>query len=459
MSVALDTDTGVQHVLDRFEKRLLSLDRFEKEQPVLVGVSGGLDSIVLVDLLSHFQVPLQIAHVQYGLRGAASFKDADLVRQLAASIGVCYHELDLTNQQPERGSMQEWARDVRYAWFAQLAKEQSLGQVSVAHHADDQLETILLNLNRGSGLAGLSGMSDVRQLNSGITLFRPLLPFNREDLTAYARSRGLVWREDESNTNPQYARNALRQELGSMPLLEYRAFRDAGLGLQSRIAELKKTLLNALHETRHLSEGEWKALPPIIRGWMVLEIIREIDPEAPRRKTVVETVERLLSSQTGRHVEVGSVRVTRERDGLTFSPLFKDAWAEVGFNPLVLGSEIVVGGGSLRVEAILVEPSELNQAHQNEAYLDGDALGNWVVMRRWRDGDRFCPLGSEGSTKVKSFLTDAHVSAAHKKEVPVVDAAGKLAWIVGHRIDERFKVTEKTTNIVHLVWNKTKLFG
>ena len=241
MRVALDTDTGVQHVLDRFEKRLLSLDRFEKEQPVLVGVSGGLDSIVLVDLLLHFQVPLQIAHVQYGLRGAASFKDADLVRQLAASTEVCYHELDLTNQQPERGSMQEWARDVRYAWFAQLAKEQSLGQVSVAHHADDQLETILLNLNRGSGLAGLSGMSDVRQLNSGITLFRPLLPFNREDLTAYARSRGLVWREDESNTNPQYARNALRQELGSMPLLEYRAFRDAGLGLQSRIAELKKT--------------------------------------------------------------------------------------------------------------------------------------------------------------------------------------------------------------------------
>ena len=444
MNIASHTD--YQPPLDR-------LIDFEPASPVLVGVSGGLDSVVLVDLLSRLEVQFEIAHVQYGLRGEASKEDALLVRSLARSLDGPYHELDLTGQQPEQGSMQEWGRKKRYAWFYRLARDQGITQVAVAHHADDQLETILLNLNRGSGLAGLAGMSDVRELGEDVTLIRPLLPLSREELLGHALANNLLWREDESNESPRYERNALRKELVEMPNSEYQAFRRAGMQLQSGVMALKKALIASIKGRKFISDEEWNALAPMIRGWIVLEMIRLIDPTAPRRRTVVKSVEALFGSQTGRSVRAGKVRVTRERSGLSFIQSGPGPSTHVQFTPLESGFVIGTDQGVLRGRVLGIVPENLAHAGSDEAYLDADVLGADVILRVWKAGDRFQPIGSTGSTKVKSFLTDSHVPASLKKAVLVIERGGDLAWIVGYRMDERFKVTTKTTRVVHLVWD------
>lgn len=430
-----------------------SLQLIPTASRVLVGVSGGVDSVLLANLLQEAGFQVQIAHVNYGLRGSASDSDEDLVRMLASRLNLGFHVLNVPESSRPGTSLQAWARLVRYEWFESLCAENDIQFVAVAHHADDQLETMLLNLARGTSVAGLAAMADSRPLfrGSGVSLLRPLLSFTRTEIEGEAVRRALAWREDESNSSPKFERSALRTELGEMSSSEYASFREAGLALSDKIGAFRSKLRSSIDETgTSLSLAEIESLPGWVATWLVMEMIEYLDSATPRRSTIARSVLDLAGTQVGKRVELESVRAWRERDRIVIERVIVQA----DRTPSVVQrrGNTITQSGSLVCREMMVSTDDYLAADQKTAYLDCDLLSDDLSLRSWTAGDRFYPLGMAGSKKLKSFLTDEGVAASEKKKVLVLLSGERIAWVVGHRIDDRFKVTPSTTRVLRCEW-------
>ena len=465
----------------------LILPVLDLKRPLLVGVSGGLDSVVLAHILSKSGLPVQLAHVNYGLRGAESDKDEELVRTMATQCGVAVHVLKVTAPKSSK-SIQAWARKVRYDWLRDLGMALGARHVAVAHHQDDQLETMLLHLLRGTGLSGLAGMRTSRPLNDQCDLIRPLLHVSRSQVLEYARTHGLIWREDASNTDGRYARNQLRNELSAMPAGDYEAFLRAGMQLQSTTSNMRDAIDQAcrgaelneyersagtgysLNNGYSLNLGEWNTLPNWAKGWIVLEILQKMDANAPRRASVVQAIRALATAAVGRKGTFGKVVVWRERESLLFEKKTESSEKNRGQGAVVptdssqrqmeylIDEEafsLKVAGGELRGRVETDVPQDLINSRPNEAFIDIDKLVYPLLLRGWVPGDRFSPIGLQGSQKIKSFLTNQKIPSSARKNVSVLVSQGHIAWVVGLRIDERFKVSPETTRILNVSWHAT----
>ena len=458
-------------MIDRLSSSIRQQTWFDPTAPCLVAVSGGVDSVVLVHALHTLGIPVHIAHVNYGKRGAASDADAHLVRSLAESLSVPYHELSGASLGVKSGSgcFQAWAREVRYQWFLGLCEEFGLSTVLTAHHANDQIETMLLNLSRGSGLAGLMGMPSVRRLRWGKEplLFRPMLGVTNAAIAAYAAQNGFLWREDQSNQDLRYARNALRHELSGMGSASLDEFVQAGLAVQHRIQSFYEQEIVGARGVQLALESPLKQLdlsileelPSWASGWLVLDAIASLDPNAPRRRSIANRILRLAGAETGKSVRIGSLIAWKERhcivfktaeDGLDGVPALHSIEVQRAFE--VTGDFGVLTGEIERNEHEKGGRKRLDKGRK-EALLDKSKLKAPIVLRKWMAGDRFVPLGLKGSQKVKSFLTNEKIASHQKKNVYVLESAGKIAWVVGHRIGDGFKVTPETTEIAHLKWS------
>ena len=422
-----------------------------------MAVSGGMDSIVLAHVLKELGWNVQLAHVNYGLRGTDAIADCELVQKVAIQWGVPFFSIDVSGQKPTAGSVQEWARNVRYEWFSELSRDVGVQHVLVAHHADDQLETILLNLGRGTGLSGLKGMSASRSLGENSVLVRPLLNVSREEIRVFAVHNGLEWREDASNLDVRYARNEVRAELAQMERGEYREFLESGMTLSRRVRDFYDSQMAPLQalNSKSLSIEYFAELPQWLSGWLVLEYVNGLDPNAPRRKSVVRSIRSLALSKPGKAAQFGDVRVCRDRKELVFTTTRDNAhddgseWNLPNLNhPFHQATQHGTLHGSL--PPMPYEPP-LKQG-PNVALLDADKLLQPIVLRKWRDGDRFHPLGLGGSQKIKSFLTNTKVPPSRKRDVYVVEAGRDIVWVVGNRIDDRFKVTSSTTRLARFYW-------
>ncbi len=420
---------------------------------VLVGVSGGVDSMLLALLLQEAGFRVQIAHVNYGLRGSASNLDEDLVRSLSSRLHLEFHALNVPESSRPGKSLQAWARLVRYEWFESLCLQNDIRYVAVAHHADDQLETMLLNLARGTSVVGLAAMSSSRPLSrhSEVSLVRPLLSFTRTEIEGEAVRRALAWREDESNSSPKFERSALRTELREMSPPAYASFREAGLGLSGNIRTFRTQLRSSIDETGTiLSLSELDRLPGWIATWLVMEMIEHLDSTAPRRSTIARSVLNLVGSQVGKRVELESVRAWRERDRIVMERIVSQP--DRMPSAVHRRGDTITESGRLVCREMMASSDDCVTTDQKTAYLDSDLLHNHLSLRCWTAGDRFYPLGMEGSKKLKSFLTDEGVAASEKKNVQVLLSGGRIAWVVGHRIDDRFKVTTSTTRVLRCEW-------
>jgi tRNA(Ile)-lysidine synthase len=453
-------------MIDHLSSSIRQNTWFDPTAPCLVAVSGGMDSVVLAHALHSLSVPIHIAHVNYGKRGAESDADARLVKSFAASLSVPYHELSGASLGVKSGNgcFQAWARDVRYQWFLDLCAEYGLSTVLTAHHANDQIETMLLNLSRGTGLAGLMGMPVARRLrwDQDPLLFRPLLGVKHDTIAAYAAQNELLWREDQSNKDQRYARNALRHELLEMDSTSRDEFIQAGLALQHRIKTFYEQEIIDDAElplatpgfSKQLSVSKLNELPSWASGWLVLDTIARLDPNAPRRRSIADRVIKLASSETGKTLRIGSVVAWKERQHVVFNLADRTTGEELAHSIDI--QQVFEIAGSFGVLTGEIE----NKGHilgldkgRYEALLDRSKLKSPIVLRKWRDGDRFVPLGLNGSQKVKSFLTNEKIPSHQKKDVYVLESAGKIAWVVGHRIGDGFKVTPSTTVVAHLTWS------
>lgn len=422
---------------------------------VLLAVSGGLDSIVMADLFARTGQQFAIAHVNFGLRGTESADDATFVQNCAKRYGVPFHltHVDTTAVANQRGiSIQMAARDLRYDWFAELIREHGYAGVATAHHQNDVLETLLLNLTRGTGIAGLHGIAP-RQGH----VIRPVLFATRNQLVAYAEIHGLAHREDRSNADDKYARNRIRHHV--VPVLI-----DLNPGLWQTLPRTVERLRAAETLVRAELDRSWQAIAePHDAGFFLPTSTLLAQPELAFRLaewlkpfgfTTDQTgqIGESLSRETGQLFESSTHRLTHDRLPNGITGLLLETRPSLSDYEIVLtdwptAPMSVAGQSTLTIE-LFDKPADFRpSADLNTAYLDADRLGLPITIRPWRQGDRFRPLGLNGTKLVSDLLNDRKLPRPDRDRTAVLLSGGQIAWVIGHRIAHPFRVTGETKRI------------
>ncbi len=441
---------------DRVAAYMKQTDQVTTGQRILVGVSGGIDSVVLLDVLNDLEFGCEVIHINFQLRGSDSDEDEKFVGDLCAQRGLKLH----VHQAPARShttgtkcSVQMVARELRYTLFAKTASERQITCVAVGHHSDDQAESLLINLNRGTGPEGIAGIPPVRCLDSSCNLIRPLLAETRTSIRAYADARHLAWREDMSNQDEKYLRSRLRTRV--MPHLNAEALaRSANLvgqWVDQFIAPAIIENFDAASEGQSLKITYLEHIPSVLAQRLVIEGLRRWIPQASADEATAQRVIALIPMQSGKRVEVGGGAVWRDRNYLTFSD-------SIGREPMesskLFGDSrpVATPGGQIRLDLSQARPETFSSLH--EAWLDADRLTLPLTVRNWKPGDRIFPLGMEGAKKVSDLLTDIGVPASVRKDAIVVCSQDEIVWIVGYRLSHTFRIMHSTRNYARLYFER-----
>ena len=453
-------------LLQRFRDHIRQQQLFSAADQLLLAVSGGVDSVVLAALCREAGYSFAIAHCNFQLRGAESERDKAFVKELALQFGVPFHVKDFDTTAyaaAQQLSIQEAARELRYRWFDELlhgsaaGQENSTGHLSgstfllTAHHADDNTETLLLHFFRGTGLKGLTG---IPEKNGRIR--RPLLPFTRQEINAFAKEQNLQWVEDSSNDSSKYTRNYIRNEL--IPALE-KIFPQVRHRLQDTLTRLKE--IAALYE---LTVGQLKA--KIIRrkgeelhipirqllGYQNRALIYAIIADYGFSEKQIGEVIKLAQSESGHYIDspAAPFRIIRHRHWLIISPVHSEKPVHV-----IIESgtrEVRFPGGTLRISQKV--GNQPGSPQPGMECFDAASLAFPLLLRPWKTGDYFYPLGMKKKKKLARFLIDQKLSKTEKEKTWVLESNRRIVWVVGHRIDERCKVTNTTREVIRMEWVK-----
>lgn len=419
----------------KFKLHFETLFQHTKQCTFLLAVSGGVDSVVMAQLMHRCGYHFGIAHVNYALRAAESDADEQFVRQLAESLGVPCHVAQKPINPTDSG-IQEKARDLRYAWFREVFETHAYDAVLTAHHADDQLETLFLRLSRGSGLEGLGGIQDKNGL-----LVRPMLPFFKEELIAYAKKKKLTWRTDTSNQSTKYLRNVIRHEV--LP---------AFLALKPEVAA---NTLTSMQHLRDAFDAITVARAQIKTDWIQEDKTIKIPIASLTKLTPLnfwlhhlfspygfdaKEVEKLLETHSGKKCISVTHKLTHAREYLVLTELKHSSKAEQAYF-LVPENGI---SAPLKLEISEVDFATLPQAHV--ALLNKEKLDFPLVLRKWKVGDVFYPSGMTGKKKLAKFFKDEKMSSFDKQQQWLLCSGDEIVWVVGKRINRKFAaVVESTT--------------
>jgi tRNA(Ile)-lysidine synthase len=385
----------------------------------IIAVSGGMDSMALLHAFYQLDVSALVSHVNYQKRGAASDKDAELVEQMAFEWGFECHTVEADPTAGQGQNFQQWARDLRYRVFAGLMEEYNADGIAVAHHEDDQVETILQKVFRGAGLASWSGMD----IWDG-QLFRPLLDCSGADIKAYVEDQAIPYRTDESNLENDFARNFLRNEWLEKLNNFFPGWKENVLRMR-REAETYQQALSFLgdelrNKRRAIDRDAFHSLTPDLQKSLVLNLLKETKPGLQISKESLERIAELADLQTGREIELApQVSILRDRDNYVIS------MSDINtFEPLTLDRDAV--DASKELDAIKLSINDYqNPDFEHTLYLDADKLSWPVTVRRWQAGDQFQPLGMKGHQNVSDHLTNRKISASRKKEALVIESFDK----------------------------------
>ena len=458
--------------LTAFEHKLLKhvrqLGLLSPGDRVVVAVSGGADSVALLQVLSawqdHLDLTLAVAHVDHGLRGEESLADARFVEQLAGQSGLPFFlkRLNLKSVLGKRKgeSVQAVARERRYARLQAVAREWGGTKVAVGHTQDDQAETVLLSMLRGSGLAGLSGMPVWREP----CVIRPFLQVSRTQILQYLDDKDCEFRVDSTNDNPKYTRNRLRREL--MPLLK--TFNPNVVSVLSRQAvilreehqyldEAAKAALESVEVSRTKDRVVWSrsrllTFPVSLQRRMILLMAGTlwIKPGPLGFETVETLLQHVVHGTSGASGCVAGLEAVREYDRVTFVKAGRNSRRQHGWScvwPFPGSIRWPVTGQTIegKITATKTIPSRRNDS---VAYLDADRFSHELVVRSWKPGDYFFPYGMGGRRKkLQDFFSDAKIHQAERSAVPLVVAPEGILWVGGYRSDHRFRVTEETRHV------------
>ena len=400
--------------------------------------------MVLSDLCRQAGLQYSIAHCNFRLRGRESDADEDFVRNHANRFDIPFYvthfdTIGYVNQ--HKISVQMAARDLRYNWFKNLLKQEKINFLLTAHHADDNLETFLINLSRGTGIEGLTGIpARTAQVR------RPLLPFSREEIEAFAKSRELIWREDESNTEVKYQRNKIRIEL--IPTLKE---------LHPTFLGNFQNTLKHLGQTRALSDDYLKNLGKELfvpqKGRYKISIASL--ENLPHLDAVLyglfnnygftewQNVKDLLQGLSGKHLTSNTYMLLKDRDFLWLSTLDD----KIDSNEIFL---IISHEESLDTPIVFnsTQVKERGENSVDEIFVQKDTLKYPLVLRKWKKGDYFYPLGLNRKKKLSKFFKDEKMNLLEKEEQWLLCSDNEIVWVVGKRADHRFRVSDPTKGIL-----------
>ena len=386
-----------------------------------------------------------MAHCNFNLRGEESDADEVFIKQLAEQLEVEVFTQSFQTElyaKDHQLSTQLAARELRYRWFYELAEEKAFDYILTAHHVNDSLETYLINTTRGTGLNGLTGIPEVNG-----KIVRPLLSFSRDQIQQYAQEHEIEWREDSSNASDKYFRNKIRHHI--IPQLT-----EENSNLLQSFQQTQQNLQDAANLLEDYTTILFSRLVEEINGKYFLNV-HDLK-QTPHTKAVLfqllnsfgftewNDVYQLLEAQTGKQVFSKTHRLVRDREVLILDEFLKNSEEIIAIEKAQ--TTIEWEDKKISVENV----KEMQEFSQNIAYLPAQKIKYPLILRKWKAGDRFQPFGMKGKKKLSDFLKDEKLSPLEKENTWVLISDEKIAWVVGHRIDERFKIEPNTTTILKL---------
>ncbi|MEC3907751.1 tRNA lysidine(34) synthetase TilS [Tamlana sp. 2201CG12-4] len=433
-------------MLNHFKNHIEDQLEFLNQSKLLIAISGGVDSVVLTHLCYQLKLNIALAHCNFNLRGKESDADEDSVLQLAEDLEleVFIQRFD-TDQyaKAHKRSIQMAARELRYNWFEELSEQLGFDYVLTAHHADDNLETFLINFTRGTGLDGLTGIPRVNG-----KFVRPLLPFSSDVIKTYAKENTIKWRDDSSNKSVKYLRNKLRHEV--IPILK----------------EINPSLLQSFQATlNHLNDSS-SIVNDRMNSFLTNTAVNIKDDEVKFKISEFKEVRQpkaylfealkafgftewddvlnLLDAQSGKQVFSNTHRLIKDRDSLLLSPISTESH-----------QEILVSEGDIQKETPLgvlffEEVNEEVKQAVNCIHVDKALLRFPLILRQKREGDVFYPIGMSGKKKLSKYFKDEKLSLLDKERTWLLCSGNDIIWVVNRRADRRFKVTKSTETILKI---------
>ncbi len=430
-------------------------------QTVLLAVSGGVDSMVMLHLFSRLRgqmkLRLSVIHVNHQLRGEESMGDEKFVMEMSEfyHIPFSYERVDVMSYAHELGlSKQLAARMLRYECFEQVRRKINADAVATAHHADDNAETVLLNIMRGTGIHGLAGIPPKREQGC---IIRPLLFATRKEIEAYAAEQGVKYRNDSSNNSVVYRRNELRHNV--LPALQRRnprivqtLNRIAGI-MQDVNDKMRMVVDGKIHSIIQkdsqrrimLNVKKLKSEPDFLWDEIFVQLLYRMEIEPTEKK--IDALHRLCTQPTGRMVELkGKFAACRDRNNIVFK-ITDDEQPHT--RQVEFGKSYDYKDYLVSISTPESVPSTYTGTNEVE-YIDAERLGKQLILRPWHAGDWFIPLGMKTKKKLSDFFTDQKVPRYQKSSIPVLESDGTIVWVCGKRLDDRFKLTYRTHTAIRL---------
>jgi tRNA(Ile)-lysidine synthase len=446
-------------MIDQFQVYINRYSLIAEGDKIILAISGGIDSMVLADLLLKAKVEFVAAHCNFHLRGHESDGDDWFVRKFAENRGIqCFVKHFETEKYAAKYgiSIEMAARDLRYAWFEQLRQQLGYDKIAVAHHADDQAETFFINLLRGAGLNGLKGMKP----QNGVVI-RPLLWASREQIRKYAVENHIVWREDHTNVESVYLRNRIRNQL--LPVFDelqpkarhglYKSLEHLAAENELYRALLKEKLAQIVERDGEIQRLPYSVLSPIAGGpstgsgtldftfQLLFEWLRLFGFNTDQCHFIYDALETGIGNQYFSPTHC----VVIGRDDLQLSEIKEKTDDEI---QIEIGEEEILSPVHLQFSKLEKTADFVIDKSPKVAQLDFDKLKFPLTLRHWRHGDRFHPLGLKGSKLLSDFFVDQKFTEYQKQNVwLLVSADGDILWVVGYRIDDRFKIAKDTQTV------------
>jgi tRNA(Ile)-lysidine synthase len=451
------------NLLQRYQQFIKEKNLFSEKDKLLLAVSGGVDSVVLCELCRQAGYDFIIAHCNFKLRGEESDRDEKFVRSLGEKykVEVKVKRVDAQKYAEEnRLSIQESARALRYEWFEELVNNEltifktnetihhspNTIHLLTAHHKDDNIETVLMNFFRGTGLHGLTGIPA-----SYGHIKRPLLDFSKEELLQFAKENKLAFMEDSSNLSSKYTRNFFRNEI--LPAIK-KVYPMVNDNLQDNISRFKEIenlyqlSVEQLKKKLVREKGsEWHIPVKQLLAYKNKALIYEIISRFGFREKQIEEVLKLAASDSGQFIDSPGMnyRIIKHRHWFIISP----AQSISAANIIIEQKDKSVGFEKGILQFKLTNTGQLTSDNQL-AYLDVKSITYPLLLRPWKTGDYFYPLGMTKKKKLSRFFIDQKLSKTEKENAWVLESNKRIIWVVGHRIDERFKITENTKDVLKI---------
>jgi tRNA(Ile)-lysidine synthase len=433
-----------------FSKYIKEQNLCTKSDKILLGISGGIDSVCLFHLFRQEGYQFSVAHCNFQLRGDESDNDELFVKSLAEKHSIPYFSTRFNTEaiaKSEGISIQMAARDLRYDWFREIQSKYKYDHISIAHNSDDIIETFLINLSRGSGIKGFTGIKP----KSG-NIIRPLLFASRKNIESYISRNGFGYREDSSNASLKYSRNIIRHEVVHLFESINPRFRETMIENINRLNQVENIYSSVVKQNLSLISEEknqikYVNIKKLTQLESTLTYLHELLNPIGFSSTQINDIYKSLNGPSGKKFNSPTHRLIKDRKELIIEEI-----KSKNLNNYIINSSDEFIENPLLLKITKIENNEQFKLDKNKniGFFNSEILEFPLTIRKWQNGDYFIPLGMENLKKLSDFFIDNKFSISDKENTWILESAGKIVWIIGHRIDNRFKITNKTTSILKI---------